>query len=748
MWFLAAGFVLVVFPGLLGAVGVAQSGTSTAGRSGVAVLGFMDVRDSSGVRLTDYIFATRHGGLSDPLVTVVSMVLGLEFVGYLVLVTSAVWVIGYALSFGWLDPFGRALTGVADALTGQIATPLILMTAVAIGAFFVAWFIVRGQSAKATTQVVTMIGVALFGPIFLAEPLGDVLSAHGLLAQGRDLGISVAAGLNGNNNPNPAQLVATMQEDLADNFARRPVQVWNFGHVIDQSPRCAAAWSAAVRTGDDDRVINSMRACGDTAAYDEADNPSMAQIGSGLVLLLCGTILLLFGIYLAIKIMWAALDAVYHGFMTIFGFAAGGFVYGPTQTFLVRNLVDSFIAAARMAVYTIFLGVYVLFLGNLFHQAQDQVGVVLVLGAFVEIIALLQLRRLSAGLVRGNEWIANRFALAIQSGGMNQGSGGGMALGMGNAGAGNSMSPLGVLAAASTINNSPITGWLAGRNNPLSRLSWLDHLDKKNKAKGLATRDLREAVHGVLYDRVSLAEVARKGIAESGARRGSQLAAAFAAEYVTHDAGGTAGVDYALKMAGVPVKRRAPAKMAQVDIERHVDKEALASKHIGRVLAATKYFERDYLVPELADARLSALMANVNRYRYEYSNPVTISKRLESLGKSYLDRPTKEFIDNLQKAADGVPDVLVDGWSLSQTAADRLRDWMAYEHPRRVQAAANWVAENPTEFERIRRLRSEVDKAAQTDQWQNGRNITGNTSLPQPDTVLHPLLPIPKEFWP
>ncbi|MBF6172313.1 hypothetical protein [Nocardia blacklockiae] len=474
-WCAVLAGAFVVFPGAMGAVAWAQSGAAASGGgAGIDALSWMDIRDSSGTRLTDYVFATDHGGLFSPLTTVVATVLGLEFVGYMVIVTTAVWLIGFALSFQWLTPFERALTGVAKAMTGTIATPLLLVTAAGIGAFFVAWFVLRGFYSKATIQVVTMLAVAVIGPLFLAHPLAEVLSSDGLLAQGRNVGVAVAAGLGGDSNPDPDRLMAGMQGNLADNFARRPVQVWNFGHVIDQSPRCAAVWSGSMTAGDEGRVIDGLRSCGDMGAYSKASNPSMGQIGSGLVLLVCAAIMLCFGAYLAVKIVWAALDAVYHGFMAVFGFAAGGFVYGPTQTFLARNLVDGLVSGARMTAYTIFLAVYALFLGKLFEQAGGQVTVVLVLGAIVEVVAILQLKRLAAGLDKGNEWIANRFALAMQGPNGKGGGGGGgataLGMGMGTGGATHSMSASMItgLTAVNTVNNNPIAGALLGfRRNPL-----------------------------------------------------------------------------------------------------------------------------------------------------------------------------------------------------------------------------------------------------------------------------------------
>lgn len=475
LWTLAIFFVLVVFPGIVGAVATAQV---SSGVSQVDGLSWMNVRDSQGVPLAAYVFASDRGSLLNPGNTILWTILGVEFVGYMAIVTTAIWIIGFTFSFTWLDMFADALIGVADAFVAQVATPMVLITAVTIGAFFVAWFIVRGFPGKATMQVVTMFGVAVLGPIFLAEPLHDVLSSDGLLSQGRNVGLSVAAGLTGDGNPNPVTLVTDMQHDLADNFARKPVQVWNFGHVVDNYFSCESGWTSGVLSGQDANVREAMDACNNKAAAAKADNPTMGQVGTGLILLVCATLLLLFAVYLALKVTKAALDTIYHGFMAILGFAAGGFVYGPTQTYLVRNIVDSFVAAARMTAFTCFLGIYILFMSNLFEQAPGQVFSVMVIACVVEIVAIAQIRRLSNSLDRGNNWVANRFALAIQG---NQGSGGGgggggsalgMGVGAGGSGGGGSLSGLGMLAALSTINNSPLTGWLMmATPNPLSPLA-------------------------------------------------------------------------------------------------------------------------------------------------------------------------------------------------------------------------------------------------------------------------------------
>ncbi|WP_280382526.1 hypothetical protein [Nocardia wallacei] len=506
----------------------AQSGT-TSGGAGIGAIAWMNVRDSHGVPLSDYILANKGGSLFRPLETIVVAVLGLELVGYMVATTGGVWFIIFAISFRWVTPFELAFTGIADAFTGQIATPIVLITFASIGSVVVAYLIARGFYSKATTQAVTMLLVAVVGTIFLADPLAEVLSPHGLLATGRDVGVAVGAGLTGNSHPDTETVLTQLQGDLADNFARSPVQVWNFGHVVDQSPQCAAAWSTGVASGDSDRLLDNIRACGDVAAFTEAGHPSMGQIGSGLVLLGCAMVMLCFGGYLGIKIIWAALDAIYHGFMALFGFAAGGFVYGPTQTFLARNLVDGLVAAARMTAYTIFLSVYALFLGKLFEQAGGQVMVVLVLGAIVETIAIFQLKRLSASLDRGNDWVANRFALAMQGQGGKAAAAGGTAVGMGPGETAHSMSAglIAGLTAINVVNSNPVAGILFGyRRSPLDPNSRL-----RNRAEVAQWRTNEEVynrgwVRNQYRIREQTIEAARSAVREHGGHNHRSAAAA------------------------------------------------------------------------------------------------------------------------------------------------------------------------------------------------------------------------------
>ncbi len=373
VWSLVTLFVFIVLPIALGAVAYAQtsaitpSTTSTAVTSSNSELSWMQITDSSGVPLQNYVFATNHGSLLHPQNTAMSLVLDLEFAGWLVIVTTAIWFIGYALSFKWLDTIGQALVGVANQLDKQIATPLVLITCATIGAFFVAYFVARGFYSRATMQVVFMLGVAVIGPLFLAHPLADALSSDGILAQGRDVGISVAAGLNGTSTTDPTQEVVVLQRQMTDIFARAALEEWDLGKLVDNEPMCKAAWTAGERAGNEGEVISGMKSCGDMAAYNSASNPSVGQMGAGVLLLIEETIMLIFGIYLGIGIMADGFSVLWHAGQSIVGFAGIGTIYGAPQIFLIRSVVDAFVRAFRMAMTIIILGMYMLVMIDLYN---------------------------------------------------------------------------------------------------------------------------------------------------------------------------------------------------------------------------------------------------------------------------------------------------------------------------------------------------------------------------------------------
>ncbi|MDE1675473.1 hypothetical protein [Nocardia gipuzkoensis] len=628
--------------------------------SAVDGLDWTDVKDSSGIPLSNYMFVTPDGSLFDPEDTALSMVLGLEFTVFMVIVISAIWLTGYVVSFRWLDYLAEPLRAVGDSLTNQIGIPIVLTAAASIGAFFVAWCVARGYHAKAVLQVVTMLAVAVLGPTYLAQPLADVLSSDGLLVRGRDVGISVAAGLTGDASPETGSIIDTLSGSLADNFARHPLQVWNFGHVVDDSPRCRAGWSAGVLAGSEAQVARAMSACGDSYAFAKTENPNMGQVGTGLVLLIFGTILLLFLAYLAIKIFLAALSSIYHAILAIFGFAAGGFIYGPTQTFLVRNLVDIVGDAFSMVSYTIYLGVYAFVLDSMFRAAPGGGLAVIFVSGILMIAGFALLRRLDISLIGGQSRIATQIGAALAG---KPASAVAATAGMGEVSLRYTMSP-GHLATAgmrwlndlSAINASPVTSWLFRRPNPLTYFSGLQqHMNYLNYELllGRLPPETAESWMGRLTAGKNAHDAAaRLAVAEFGGH--NPRAAAAAVTNVVDLSGDLGDALGALMVAGFSEKMARRAIQANVLMNTAGEDNPVVYGPLAKVAAALELADNARDLPGVQrDAYVAQFVESASLFHRVASRPLYRDNR--NVDHEFVRKVTENWNKSYEELKNSVP---------------------------------------------------------------------------------------------
>ncbi|MEV6280193.1 hypothetical protein [Nocardia sp. NPDC051832] len=467
---------LLVFPGVVGAIARAATPEPSGGAIGNSALSWMEIRDSDGVALADYIFASNYSFL-DPIDSTISLIIDLELTGYLTIVIIGIWLIGYILSFQWLDLIAEPLRGVAAQLTEQLDTPLLIATVVTIGGLLIGFYLMRGKFAAATSRTLWMVCLAVFAPLVLAQPLGETLSSHGVLVVGRDLGVSLAAGLTGDSDPDPAGLTAKLQERMASS-QRSVVQAWNFGRVVDTQPACRAAWSYGVRSGDADRIKDGLRGCGAADAAVAADNPGIGQVGAGLVLLIAALIQLGTLCYLAVRIPVAACGGIIQGFRLIIACVGPGYA---DPRLVIGPIVHGGVLAAQMVGHIVVIWLWLLVTENFARQAgPDQAASVLIIGAVVQAGAIPQLRKVSAAIHTRGEFLTDRVAAAVRNGGEGSGAGGGGGSGggMGATNAGGVMADLGTL---NTLNSSAPLAWLlAGTPNPLSPLA------RANKISALA----------------------------------------------------------------------------------------------------------------------------------------------------------------------------------------------------------------------------------------------------------------------
>jgi hypothetical protein len=739
---LAAVFALVLLPMAPGAT--AQTDTAVIDTPTVSSVSSGQITDSSGVPLSNYVFATNHGSLFNPQNFGMSSVDEINFGLWEKELEWSEEVNHAAVTGGVPQAIGSVLTKVADRFSSQLAISSVLIVCMTIGAFFVAYFIVRGFHAKATMQVVTMILVAMIGPLFLAHPLSDALSSNGLLAQGQNLGISLAAGFNGTPTTEPNAMQTSMEHDMVDQFGRYPLQVWNFGQVVDNSASCKAAWTRGAMVSNEDEIKNGMKSCGDNAAYSLASNPTASQMGQGFIMVVIGLFELLFQFYLFWVIVWAFFRAVWSAGCAIIGFAGSGFVYGPPQIFLIRSVVEGFVAAGAMVGYIALDGGYELFVGDLFDVAQGQTTVVMILCVFMPILAFTQLRHMRKGMESANDFIANRFGQAAQ-GVSAGGGGGGRALGMGNAAAGNSLSGFKLMAgltAANALSSNFAFEWLAdGTPNflhPLSRKS------KRSTNSGNALWENRR-------------DAARLGVTRYGGIN-SYLGAGALIESVLRHGGSLSdapGAANAIRWRNDDVLRHVMRSWSTVDA--NAADYILSDQRLGRAVAgiqrvsdsANRFVSGNghQSAAEVA-ADISALQAAAFIYRRANSGGVTLHNQAQHdfvdaymgvhrPGLGHLPSgPNKDMIENLKELAAGDPHAIgtklgVNG--MTGLEAQRVKTWIGNEHAKRVFDATQHLVQNPSDYAAIRNVREELSMAQRTDSFMGGVQLTQANTLAPPD---------------
>ena len=235
-----------------------------------------------------HVLAVAMGGL------VAANILTAEAGLFVGIVALALWLLKVTVSTYWLTVIGEIARAIAGAVV-QVTTALgLIMLATPIGVFAGVVIIKRGEAGRGWTR----IGIALTMPAaslaIFNDPAGLMYGPDGLLVFGRRIGFSVASAATHNGGlagPAGRGQVDTLTASLVTRTVREPLQLWNFGHVVDRVGGCSAAWSVAIRQGESDGPIRAMAACGDRAAVAYAQHLDGTNIWVGCVFILAAALL-------------------------------------------------------------------------------------------------------------------------------------------------------------------------------------------------------------------------------------------------------------------------------------------------------------------------------------------------------------------------------------------------------------------------------------------------------------------------
>ena len=222
----------------------------------------------------------------------------------------------------------------------------------------------RGWAIIGTGVLFTVLLLTVF-----ADPITDLYSDHGLLAMGRSIGFSIAQATRGGpysaGQPLDVQL-DTMLAQLVTHGVRRPLQVVNFGFVVDDTGSCAGAWSSAITAanGQGAGPAHAMASCGAPQALAHAQQLGGSDAVTAFVFLIAGMTFSLFIWYVAVSTFLVGLKAAYYGTVLAPSFMVGMTGLADRALAYARHCGwQLLIHAVEMAFYTAFLGIVVVWLG-------------------------------------------------------------------------------------------------------------------------------------------------------------------------------------------------------------------------------------------------------------------------------------------------------------------------------------------------------------------------------------------------
>ncbi|MGK2902302.1 MAG: hypothetical protein ACSLE7_05400 [Mycobacterium sp.] len=327
------------------------------------------------------------------------------FIGIIAL---ALWLMKMTVSTYWLTVIGeiaRAVTNAVITVTTQLG---LLAIAIPIGVFAGVVTIHRGEAGRGWTMILIALTMPALSIAIFANPAGLMYGEGGLLEFARRVGFSVAqAATPGHNGTfdgvGSGGQVDALTASLITHTVREPLQLWNFGQVVDRVGGCGAAWSAAVNRGAPDGPIRAMQSCGNTAAVSYAQHLDGTNIWVGLVFVVVALLLGAFMVLSGWAVLKVSVKAIYTTVILLPTLWLGA-IPGAPQRRATAVVWQFFRHAIEVLVYIIFVSVMGLAVESIVAgRLPAQLGGtnpfahVLMMGA-VSVAAMMLLRYIRADL--------------------------------------------------------------------------------------------------------------------------------------------------------------------------------------------------------------------------------------------------------------------------------------------------------------------------------------------------------------
>lgn len=361
----SAGVPLVLF--LTSGAAYAADGTTAP-----AALSWIQVKDSHGVSIWQYEMSIDRGGVRHPIRGIWAFCIDLTWQMYRGCIAVACWLIDWTLSMEWIQWVSKPVMNVSDALHQVVAHFGVTTAFLTIAAIVAALWIARGKWVLGLFELAMSMVIASLAVGILANPVRLVAGDDGLLVNTRDMGMSIAAGLqnHGDTSADPDQLRTEVTGMLAETFLRKPQQLVNFGTVIDDTS-CEKEYDKTVKQGpygDDDDLRDAMGDCKDELG-EVAENPNAGMFMSQLVLLPAGLVAVIFAAILCGVVLVAGIYALFLSLKMIVSLVLA-LLPNAGRGSLWMTFAELVISMITIVFSIVFLAAYLMLLEAIFTSAD------------------------------------------------------------------------------------------------------------------------------------------------------------------------------------------------------------------------------------------------------------------------------------------------------------------------------------------------------------------------------------------
>jgi hypothetical protein len=228
--------------------------------------------------------------------------------------TLAMWMFRLTISSYWLTVLGELARAITMAVVGVVSRWGLVAITVPLGVFMGVLAIRRGERGRGATMIMLAIFMPALAVSVFSDPAGLMYGPNGLLQFGRRMAFSTAQAVTHGGAISGGGFtgqVDTLTSSLITHVVREPLEVFNFGHVVDNVGGCGAMVSAAWKHGAKDGPIKALAQCGDTAAVHYAQSLDGTNVFGGAILVVTAFLFGWFMVSSGASVFMVSVKAIY-----------------------------------------------------------------------------------------------------------------------------------------------------------------------------------------------------------------------------------------------------------------------------------------------------------------------------------------------------------------------------------------------------------------------------------------------------